>query len=52
MKRKLEAEQAGKFPRQYNKMLPYCSCNKCCEDHVSSSQNCLCPLYQHQQCDL
>ena len=31
-KMKLEAEQAGEFQRQYNKMLPYRSCNKCFED--------------------
>ncbi|KAH3786658.1 hypothetical protein DPMN_164765, partial [Dreissena polymorpha] len=31
-KRKLEAEQAREFMRQYNKKLPYRSCNKCFED--------------------
>ncbi|KAH3843989.1 uncharacterized protein LOC127877285 [Dreissena polymorpha] len=31
-KRKLEAEHAGEFRRQYNKKLSYRSCNKCFED--------------------
>ena len=30
--KKLEAEQAGEFRRQYHKKLPYRSCNKCFED--------------------
>ncbi|KAH3708033.1 hypothetical protein DPMN_067472 [Dreissena polymorpha] len=32
MKRKLGAEQTGEFRRQYNKMLPNRSCNKCFEN--------------------
>ncbi|KAH3727445.1 hypothetical protein DPMN_053380 [Dreissena polymorpha] len=46
-KRKLEAEQAGEFRRQYNKKLPYSSCNKCFEDRNTGGHK---QYYGHWWC--